>query len=64
MISLFTRMSLWKKIGLGLFSLLLLLLGALGLLADREVPEKIQYGMSFNTPYARELGLDLSLIHI
>lgn len=27
-------------------------------LAWRPVPEEIQYGMSFNTPYARELGLD------
>jgi len=28
------------------------------LLAQKEVPEKIQYGMSFNTLYARELNLD------
>jgi hypothetical protein len=28
------------------------------LLAQKPVPEKITYGMSFNTPYARELGLD------
>ena len=27
-------------------------------LARKPVPEKITYGMSFNTPYARELGLD------
>lgn len=27
-------------------------------LAERPAPEKIQYGMSFNTLYARELGLD------
>jgi hypothetical protein len=27
-------------------------------LAQKEVPEKIIYGMSFNTMYARELGLD------
>jgi hypothetical protein len=27
-------------------------------LAQKEVPEEITYGMSFNTPYARELGLD------
>lgn len=28
------------------------------LLAQKPVPEQITYGMSFNTPYARELGLD------
>ncbi|MFM2381290.1 MAG: hypothetical protein RLZZ76_57 [Candidatus Parcubacteria bacterium] len=28
------------------------------ILARKEVPEKIQYGMSFNTMYANELGLD------
>lgn len=28
------------------------------LLAQKDAPEKIQYGMSFNTPYAGELGLD------
>jgi len=33
-------------------------LGVLFLLTQREVPEKIQYGMSFNTLYARELNLD------
>ncbi len=27
-------------------------------LAYKPVPEQISYGMSFNTPYARELGLD------
>jgi len=27
-------------------------------LAQKPVPESITYGMSFNTPYARELGLD------
>jgi hypothetical protein len=34
----------------GLFTLLFL--------AQKDVPEQITYGMSFNTPYARELGLD------
>jgi len=32
--------------------------GIVFLLAQKEVPEKIQYGMSFNTMYARELNLD------
>ena len=31
---------------------------ALFFLARKEVPEKIQYGMTFNTMYANELGLD------
>lgn len=30
---------------------------AVWLLAQKPVPEQITYGMSFNTPYARELGL-------
>ncbi len=28
------------------------------LLAQKPIPDQITYGMSFNTPYARELGLD------
>lgn len=38
----------------------LFLLGAFVtfLLAQKPAPETITYGMSFNTPYARELGLD------
>lgn len=32
--------------------------GALALLSRKEIPERITYGMSFNVPYARELGLD------
>ncbi|MFW6210262.1 MAG: beta-galactosidase [Patescibacteria group bacterium] len=44
-----------------LFSFLGLLLVAgftLWLLTLKPAPEQITYGMSFNTPYARELGLD------
>ena len=41
---------------------LLTLIGVVGLvlfgLAQKAEPEVITYGMSFNTPYARELGLD------
>ena len=48
----------WKK----LFMTLLTLIGVVGLvlfgLAQKAEPEVITYGMSFNTPYARELGLD------
>lgn len=31
---------------------------SLFVLAQKPAPERINYGMSFNTPYARELGLD------
>lgn len=40
----------------------LLLAGALALLARKAVPERITYGMSFNAPYATELGLDGSKV--
>jgi hypothetical protein len=51
-------MSLPRKI-LFAFAAVLLLLGiAIALLSHKEVPEDITYGMSFNTMYARELGLD------
>jgi len=42
----------WTIGGITLCGLLLFLF------AQKPVPEKITYGMSFNTPYARELGLD------
>jgi hypothetical protein len=38
--------------------LLLTFIFAIILLAQKPKPEIISYGMSFNTPYARELGLD------
>jgi hypothetical protein len=51
-------MSLSRKI-LFAFAAVLLLLGiAIALLSHKDVPENITYGMSFNTMYARELGLD------
>lgn len=46
----------WWLRGILLFFLVCLL--ALFLLARKPVPEKIEYGISFNTLYARELGLD------
>ena len=46
------------KIVSAVISLLLLLLGLVFLLSQKDTPENIQYGMSFNTLYARELGLD------
>ena len=36
---------------------------ALFVLAQKEKPERITYGMSFNTLYARELGLDWQLTY-
>ncbi|MEX0917730.1 MAG: beta-galactosidase [Candidatus Paceibacterota bacterium] len=51
-------MRLWKKILIG-FGVLVFLFGvALFFLAQKERPEEVIYGMSFNTLYARELGLD------
>lgn len=48
----------WKKIlywSIGIGSVILF---TLLLLAYKPAPETVTYGMSFNTPYARELGLD------
>jgi hypothetical protein len=39
-------------------AVLILFIAVVFLLAQKPVPEKIQYGMSFNTLYARELNLD------
>ena len=46
------------KITLLILLALAFLIGIVFLLAQKETPEKIQYGMSFNTMYANELGLD------
>lgn len=51
-------MSKRKLLLYGLLGVLTLCGLLLWLLAQKEVPETITYGMSFNTPYARELGLD------
>lgn len=51
-------MSLFKKILVGILGLLLVFVLVVFWLAQKEVPKKIIYGMSFNTMYARELGLD------
>ncbi len=48
----------WKKILSGFGLLVLVLVFVIWLLTRQEIPETIIYGMSFNTPYARELGLD------
>lgn len=47
-----------RKILLWLFIISLILAGVVAWLAYKPVPETISYGMSFNTVYARELGLD------
>lgn len=48
----------WKRILYWSIGLVVVSLFALWLLVQKPVPEQITYGMSFNTPYARELGLD------
>jgi hypothetical protein len=48
----------WKKILCWTLGIAAVGLLALFLLAQKAEPETITYGMSFNTPYARELGLD------
>ena len=48
----------WRKI-FKITSILIVILGlVIVLLMQKEKPEKITYGMSFNTLYANELGLD------
>lgn len=50
--------SLVRYIGWFFLVLLFLAIAAAFVLARKEVPTKITYGMSFNTMYANELGLD------
>lgn len=47
-----------KHILIGVCIFVALLVLAVYLLARKEVPEAITYGISFNTPYAQELGLE------
>lgn len=47
-----------KWVGITAVSLLLIFAALLAYLAQKPVPAEIEYGMSFNTLYARELGLD------
>lgn len=53
-----TRMRAWKIILLCLLGLLVVGVLVIWWLAQKPAPESVTYGMSFNTPYARELGLD------
>ena len=46
------------KILLGILAFLLLCAAGVFFLAQKEVPSRITYGVSFNTLYAEELGLD------
>lgn len=48
----------WRNVLLWTIVILLVLSSVLAALAWKPKPNEIQYGMSFNTPYARELGLD------
>lgn len=48
----------WRKILISVLILIVLLAVAVFLLAQKPEPKTITYGMSFNTMYARELGLD------
>jgi hypothetical protein len=52
------KSAIWKKILIGGAILAALFSGALFLLAQKDVPERIIYGISFNTIYAEELGLN------
>ena len=48
---------------LGIFgAIVLLFLSVLFILARKDVPDKIIYGMSYNVPYALELGLDPEMV--
>ena len=48
----------WRKYLLRAVIVITIFVVIVFLLAQKEKPEKINYGMSFNTPYAWELGLD------
>lgn len=48
----------WRRRLYWVGGVLLVLVLLLSLLAWKPVPDEIEYGMSFNTMYARELGLD------
>jgi hypothetical protein len=50
--------STWQKILLWLSISFLIIALILFLMARKPVPDQITYGLSFNTPYAFELGLD------
>ncbi len=51
-------MKVFRLLLIGFFAFCILTAGVVALLAYKPTPERIAYGMSFNTLYARELGLD------
>ena len=51
-------MRFWTKVLIGMLFAALLIGGACYFLAQKPAPERIVYGMSFNTMYANELGLN------
>ncbi|MEY2703451.1 MAG: hypothetical protein RLY43_2090 [Bacteroidota bacterium] len=53
----------FKKILLSILALILILVAFYFYLAKRPVPEKIDYGVSFNTLYAKELNLDWEVVY-
>ncbi len=53
---------LYKRILFSLLGLFLLIFLIVLFLAQKEKPEKIQYGISYNVPYVRELGLDEEVV--
>jgi len=53
----------WKKVLVGVLIIVFLLGFAVFILAQKDKPQEITYGMSFNTPYARELGLDWNEVY-
>ena len=48
----------FKFSAISILGIVVVLFLLLFLLAQKEKPERIIYGMSFNTMYAEELGLD------
>lgn len=48
----------WRKTAITVLVILLVFFGFIWALAQKSEPEEIIYGMSFNTPYATELGLE------
>ena len=58
MMRFWNRQSWWGKGAIVVLLLVVVLSGTVLWLIQQPAPETITYGMSFNTPYARELGLD------
>ncbi|MFC1731833.1 beta-galactosidase [candidate division KSB1 bacterium] len=54
----------WIKTTSYIVIALIVTLGILFMMSLKEVPEKITYGVSFNTPYARELNLDWQKVYL